>query len=234
MPATAQRVIVTLALAGLTVAATGIGFAQNPPAPAPGGGQRVPAAERRPDLQGRVTAISPDGRTLTVNALPRPAADGQPPARDARPEPAQVIVTDRTQVLFFGVGENEAKLAPGLMAVVWLEEGSKDQAARVRLMRREGEERPDVQGRVVAVSPDGRTVTVEQRDGERVTGRTELRLAPYTQALYYGVEREGARPTAGYEVVAWFEKGSKDTAVRARFMKVDPAAAAAAPPQAPR
>ena len=122
---------------------------------------------------------------------------------------------------FFGVGEGEARPAPGLMAMVWLEEGSKDRAARVRFMRREGEERPDVQGRVVSVSPDGRTVTVETREGDRPGGKVDLRLAPYTQALFYGVDQGGAKPTPDYQVVAWLEKGSRDVPARIRFMKGD-------------
>jgi hypothetical protein len=210
--------------------------AQNPPGPAGGAppytppprtgeaGRDVPPQERRADLMGRVESVSPDGRSLTLSMPPRPGPDGRPPARDAKPEQATVNLGDRTQMSFFGVGEGEARPAPGLVAMVWLEEGSRDQAARVRFMRREGDERPDVQGRVVSVSPDGRTVTVETRDGERVTGKTDVRIAPYTQSLYYGVDRDGARPTPDYMVVAWYEKGSKDTAARIRFLKADPQA----------
>jgi hypothetical protein len=182
------------------------------------------AGDRRPDVMGRIANISPDGRTLTINVPARPSADGQPAPRDARPEPVAVTVTDKTRLLFFGVGEGEARLAPGQMAMVWLADGSRTEAARVRVMKREGEERPDVQGRVLAVSPDRKTITVEQRDGERVTGKTDFRIAPYTQTLYYGVDREGAKPMPDYLVVAWLEKGSKDTAVRVRFTKNDPGA----------
>jgi hypothetical protein len=178
-----------------------------------------PSRERPADVMGRVTAVSPDGRTLTVTMPPRPPENGQPPTRDLKPEEATVTLSDTTQILFFGVGDGQAQPAPGQMAMVWLEEGSKTRAARVRLMKREGEERPDVQGRVVSVSPDGRTITVEQRDRDKVIGRTDLRIAPYTQALYFNVTPNGARPTPDYEVVAWLEKGSKDTAVRVRFMK---------------
>ncbi len=196
-------------------------YAQNetlPPRPAEA---RTPT-ERRADVMGRITAVSPDGRTLTLSPPPPPrSTDGQPPAR---PEPTTVTVTDRTQFLFFGVSEGEAKPAPGLMAMVWLDEGSKDQAARVRFMKREGEERPDVQGRVLSVSPDARTITIETRDdrGEKPTGKIDLHIATYTQSLYYGVDRDGARPTPDYQVVAWLEKGSRDIPVKIRFMKNDP------------
>ena len=229
MPARRRTLIVML---GGVLAAGAALFAQDAPAPPRGiepGGRDAAPAERRPDVMGRVASVSPDGRSLTINVPPRPAGDGQPPPRDARPEPTQVTVTDRTKLLFFGVGDGEAKVMPGQMAMVWLAEGSRNEAARVRLMKREGEDRPDVQGRVVSVSPDGKTLTVEQREGDRVTGKTDVRLAPYTQTLYYGVDRDGAKPTVDYLVVAWLEKGSKDTAMRVRFTKNDPSATNAAP-----
>jgi hypothetical protein len=174
---------------------------------------------------GRVVDVSADGRTITVAAPPRPPAGGQPPAPDAKPEEVKVTLGDRTRVLFFGVGDDEALPTPGLMAMVWLEPGSKDQAARVRFMKREGDQRPDVQGRVTAVSRDGRTVTIETRDRdpqtgqEKVTGKADVKLAPYTQTQYFAVERGGAKPTPDYLAVVWFEKGSKDTAARAHFMR---------------
>jgi hypothetical protein len=216
MLAAHKRLLTLLTLLGLAT----FTYAQNETLPPRPGEPRAPA-DRRADVMGRVTAVSPDGRTLTILAPPpRPAAD-QPAA--PRPEPITVTLTDRTHLMFFGVGEGEAKPAPGLMAMVWLDEGSKDQAARVRFMRREGEERPDIQGRILSVSPDARTITVETRDdrGDKPTGKIDLHIAPYTQALYYGVDRNGARPTVDYQVVAWLEKGSRDVPLKIRFMKND-------------
>lgn len=192
-------------------------------------GAAAQPAEKRPDLMGRVVASTEDGRTLTLAMPPRQTDDGRPPAADVRPEEIKVTLTERTQVRFFGVSDGEAKIAPGMMAQVWLEEGSKDTAARVRFMKREGEQRPDVQGRVAAVAPDGKSITVELRERdpqtgqEKSAGKTELRLAPHTQVLYYGVDAGGAKPTADYLVIAWLDKGSKDTAARVRFMRNEPA-----------
>ena len=204
-----------------------LAIAQNPPPqpaqPAQPGGA-PPARQDPADLMGRVVDVSPDGRTITLAQPPRPAAN-QPPTPDAKPEEVKVTLTDRTRALFFGVTDGEAKPAPGLMAMVWLEPNSKDQAARIRFMKREGDEQPNVQGRVVAVSPDGRIVTVEQRERDPQTGqekvgaKTDVRLAPYTQTQYYAVESGGAKPTVDYLAVVWFEKGSKDTAARAHFVK---------------
>ena len=198
-------------------------FADDPPA-IPRAERDTRTQEKRADLMGRVTAVSPDGHSLTLSMPPRPGADGQPAARDAQGEQAVVLLSDKTKMLFFGVSDGRAHPEAGQMAMVWLEEGTKDQAARVRFMKREGEERPDIQGRIVAVSADGRMVTVETRDdrGDKPTGKIDLHLAPYTQSLYYGVDKDAARPTPDYQVVAWLEKGSKDTPVRIRFMKNDP------------
>ena len=228
MPSTRLRNLVTV-LAPVLVLTAALAIAQTPPAqPAPAGqpGAEGPGAPRQApaDLMGRVVEVSDDGRTITLAMSPRPA-NNQPPAADTKPEEAKVALTDKTRTLFFGVGDGEARPAPGLMAMVWLEPGSKDQAARVRFMKREGEERPDVQGRVTAVSPDGRTVTIETRERdpqtgqEKVTGKADVKLAPYTQTQYYAVERGGARPTPEYLAVIWFEKDSKDTAARAHFMR---------------
>jgi hypothetical protein len=189
--------------------------------------------EKRADLSGRVTAVAPDGKSLTLSMPARPSPDGQPPAPDARGQQATVNLTDHTQLLFFGVGDGQAIPTPGMMAMVWLDDTAKDTAARVRFMKREGEDRPDVQGRVLAVSPDGRTVTVETRGegSDRPVGKIDLHLANYTQALYYGVDRGGAKPTPDYLVVAWLEKGSRDTPARIRFMKNDPRDQAPQPPR---
>jgi hypothetical protein len=186
-----------------------------------------PSDQPRADIMGRVTTISPDGKILTLTPAPRPGPNGEPPAR---PQPVNVTLTDKTQTLFFGVGENQAQPTAGQMAMVWLEPGSKDQAARVRFMKREGEDRPDIQGRILSVSPDGKTITVESREEGQPATKTDLHLAPYTQSLYYNVPQNAAKPMPDYQVVAWLEKGSKTTPVRIRFMKNE---GREAPPAAP-
>ena len=75
-----------------------------------------------------------------------------------------VTSTHKTQTLFFGVGENQGAAHCGPDGDGVVEPGLKDQAARVRFMKREGEDRPDIQGRILSVSPDGKTMTVETRD----------------------------------------------------------------------
>ncbi len=220
MLAAHKRLLATLTLIALST----FTYAQTETQlPRPGDPRGAASTERRADVMGRITAVSPDGRTLTITAPPQRPAAGGDQAAPPRSEPTTVTLTDRTHLIFFGVAEGEAKPTPGLMAMVWLDEGSKDQAARVRFMKREGEERPDVQGRVIAVSPDARTITVETRDdrSDKPIGKIDLHIAPYTQSLYYGVDQGAARPTVDYQVVAWLERGSRDVPVRIRFMKGD-------------
>lgn len=219
-----QRTLVMCAVAGLAALVMAQQSGPGGQGPAGAGAEGREPSEKKPDLMGRVAGISGTGRQITV-VLPPRGGDGQPITRDAKPEEVRVTLTDKTRQQFFGVEEGEAVPAPGLMVMVWFEEGSRDTAARVRFMKREGEQRPDVQGRVVGVSQDGRTITVETREfdretgKEKVLGKMDVRIAPYTHALYFGVEPGGAKPTVDYLVVGWFEKGSKDTAARIRFMK---------------
>ncbi|HSI35252.1 MAG: hypothetical protein ACAI43_25240 [Phycisphaerae bacterium] len=217
-----RSLLVVAALVGSPV----VGFAQ-PAGNGAGGAPAAPAGERRPDVMGRVVNVTEDGRTIML-ALPPAGATGAQPA--GRPEELRITLTERTRQVFMGVGEGQAKATPGLMAMVWLEAGSKDVAQTARFMK-QGEDRPDVQGRVTSVSPDGLTIGVETRDRDPQTGQEKppgaatIRLAPYTQHQYFGVEPGGAKPTVDYLVIAWFEKGSKETAARVRFLKNEPASA---------
>src|SRR5438445_5116822 len=96
---------------------------QDVPPPRPGDLQRADPADRRPaepraDIAGRVASVSPDGRSVTVSIQPRRAEGPRAAAPpDARGEQTTFVITDRTQLAFFGVGEGEARPAPGLMAM---------------------------------------------------------------------------------------------------------------------
>lgn len=200
----------TLTLLALTALSLGLSAQPRPDQPANN--------EPRADVMGRVVAVSGDLRTITIAIPPREASNNP----NARPEEKRINLNDRTKMLFFGVTDGEARPAVGQMAMIWLEPGSSDIAARARFMKREGEERPDVQGRIKSIN--GQTLIVETRDrdpatgAEKVTGETTVRIAPYTYVQYFGVEKDGAKPTAEYLIVGWFEKGSKDTLARVRLL----------------
>jgi hypothetical protein len=77
---------------------------------------------RGPDLRGTITAISPDGKVVTLEK--RPGVD---------PTKVEIKLTDKTEVEFVGTEKaEEKKLTVGYYAAVWLQEGSKDTAVVVQ------------------------------------------------------------------------------------------------------
>jgi RNA polymerase sigma factor (sigma-70 family) len=82
--------------------------------------------ERDVLLSGKVVAIAKDGQGLTLEAA---GARG-------RGEPVKKVdikFTDKTNLIYHGVGTGGAKLTEGYHAQVWLEEGSMDTAAQIYL-----------------------------------------------------------------------------------------------------
>jgi hypothetical protein len=76
---------------------------------------------------------------------------------------------------------------------------------------------------VVAVSPDGKRVTLEipaQARGEDAT-RTEIQITDKTEIGYDGVGLNGAKPTVGYHAQVWLSKEAADRAAKVSFSVVD-------------
>jgi RNA polymerase sigma factor (sigma-70 family) len=67
-------------------------------------------------LRGRVVGVAPGGKGFTVE-LP-------PAERGAEGKRVEVKITDRTRVVYMGVGPDGARLTEGYAAQVWLEDGS--------------------------------------------------------------------------------------------------------------
>jgi hypothetical protein len=78
-----------------------------------------------------------------------------------------------------------------------------------------------VSGKVVSVSPDGATITLEQPSAVRgqEPKRVEMKLATQTRFVYSNVGPDGARPTVGYLAQLRLIDGSKDTPSHATFEK---------------
>jgi hypothetical protein len=81
------------------------------------------------------------------------------------------------------------------------------------------EKKPVVTGRVIEVADDGRRITLEGKPGKPGARpqQREIKLTDATVAVYYGVPREGDRPTVGYQAVATLDKEAPDTAVSVEF-----------------
>jgi hypothetical protein len=93
------------------------------------------------------------------------------------------------------------------------ERGQRDEAA------------PSLFGKVVAVSNDGKALTVETapmgRGGEEAK-RSEVRLTDKTELTYRGgIDPNGARPTVGYYARVWLQPGAKDVAAKVHFTITD-------------
>jgi hypothetical protein len=161
---------------------------------------------------GKVAAVAADGKTITLEV----------PAAVRGEEPMKVVVKlgGQAAVSYFNVGPDKAKIAEGMQARVWLEGGSKDTAARVVLMGTVPERWATVTGKVVGVSKDGATITLEQPPVARGEGptRVAIKLAE-TRVAYTGVGPGEAKPTEGYFAQVRLVDGSKDTAAQVLFMK---------------
>ncbi len=176
------------------------------------------STRRGGDLTGRVAGVSKDGLTLTFRLPTRVRGEDE--------KTIDVRLTPKTILTYSFIPKGGTKPAEGYVAVVSLEHGSKDTAARVDFAGDEGRpergavaKQADAAGKVVGVSKDGMTVTVEvspRARGEEVT-RREVKIGDKTRLTYQTVGPNGDRPTEGYQVAAWLAEGSKDTADKLVF-----------------
>jgi hypothetical protein len=78
-----------------------------------------------PDFTGQITAVSNDGRTITVEIPPE--------EKGGESRKVEVKLTDKTKTCYSGVDAGGEKPTVGYVIQVWLAKGSKDTAAGVRL-----------------------------------------------------------------------------------------------------
>jgi RNA polymerase sigma factor (sigma-70 family) len=165
-------------------------------------GKPVEGKGQLADHSGRIVGLS-GGKVLTVEV---PAAEkGQLTRMDIK-------LTDATKESYHGVAADGAKPTEGYQVQVWLAEGSKDTAARVRFTR--NHPRKYVVGKIVNVSADGSRFTVESLPGGKggeSAGR-EIKTTAKTTLVFSNVFTGGARINKGYHVHGWLVPGSDDTA----------------------
>jgi hypothetical protein len=179
------------------------------------------ARGRRPHVSGKVVGLSKDGRTLNVEVPSR-----RP--REEEPKKMELKLGAKTTIAFHNVGLQGARIAEGLEVQVWYEEGSKDRPEVVSFSGTERVGRRDVApgaaGRVVGVSKDGKTITLEaQERGRREGGKKiDIKLGPKTAMSFHNVPLGGAKLAEGLAAAVWLEEGSKDTAGSVRFIGTIP------------
>jgi ferric-dicitrate binding protein FerR (iron transport regulator) len=169
-------------------------------APQKKGGGKIPM------LTGKVTAVSADGKQITVETPPpKPGVD---------PQPHVVHVTDQTKLSYFGVEKDADRPTVGYRAMVLLDPEKPDTATSIEFGIRD----PQVSGRVTAVSADGKALTLAVYRKGQPLAQAEVRLTDRTRLSYSGVDREGEKPTEGYAAQVWLREGSPDAAVEVRFV----------------
>jgi len=166
-------------------------------------------------LSGKVISVSADGKTLTFKLPPK--------SRDDFDKTIDVKLTEKTTVVYSNVAQGETKPEGGYHANVWLKEGAKDTAARVEFQgkaetfdRSAPPRKADTQGRVVAVSKDGKLLTIETPGGgreERIEPmKHDIKISDKTRLVYFQIPAGGDHLAEGYLARIWLADGSKDTA----------------------
>lgn len=169
------------------------------------GESRAFAQEKIPTFNGRVVAVSGDGKTVTIEG--KSGKPGVPsPRRD-------VAITLRTELAFFGAEKGADRPTIGMRVTAVLDKSSPETAAAMEF----GEKVPTVSGTVTQVSDDGRTLTIEvYRKGDTPLART-IAIDERTRLSYVGIEPSAAKPTVGYPASIWLAKDS-DRATEIRFV----------------
>jgi RNA polymerase sigma factor (sigma-70 family) len=168
----------------------------------------VVQARRDPDVAGKVTALSADGKGLTLKPLDR--------NRREELEPVEIKLTDATRVELTGALKVlGGKLKVGDAVAAWLQDGSKETAIALQAQRQ-----PDIAGKIMAVAADGKglTLKVPPRNRGDEPATLEIKLTDATKVVTPRGERLGAplsertKPQVDYLGSVWLHEGSQDTA----------------------
>jgi RNA polymerase sigma factor (sigma-70 family) len=168
----------------------------------------IQASRPHPGAAGVVTAISADGKTLSLESR----------GRNGEVIKGEVTLGDGATIEFAPSAGKNKKLKVGQTVSVWFQEGSRETVASVLVeLHRKS---PDVVGTVTAVSADAKKITVEiRRRGEDSASQSEITLTDKTDVEFAGTDKSEEKPTVGYSATIWLQEGSKDTAAAVLFTK---------------
>jgi RNA polymerase sigma factor (sigma-70 family) len=152
----------------------------------------IERGRRRGDIAGKVIARAKDGKTITLEVPGKTRGD--------EPTKIEIKIGDKTSVVYYNVTAGGTKVVEGLQAEVWLEEGSRDSAVTVGLIAVPKLRWPLILGKVVGVSKDGKTITLEvpPRTRREEPKPFDVKITPRTRVAYSGVGPDGAKPAEGY------------------------------------
>jgi RNA polymerase sigma factor (sigma-70 family) len=178
------------------------------------------AAFRGPDVAGKVISVAKDGNGFTLEV---------PAPRDPAEEPKKIDVrlNTGTVLIYSNVPRGGAKLTEGYGVRIWWGDGPNGSSpASVHLIGPEGERgrgtgRPpeaDVTGKVVGLTNDGKTITLERRVRGQEPEKVEIQLGDKTAVLFQNVGPDGTTVAEGLQARVWLEVGSKDRAAKVSFV----------------
>jgi RNA polymerase sigma factor (sigma-70 family) len=164
--------------------------------------------EKQPEWNGKVAAAAADGKSFTVEVAPM--------VRGAAAAKQEIKIDDKTQVTYLSVGPDGEKPSVGHLARVWLADVTKENAARVVFRGVPKERWEVVEGKVVAVAADGKSITLEFQSRERrePPKRVDYKLTEKANLIFHGVEPDGAKLKEGYIGRVYLEDGAKDVAAQ--------------------
>jgi hypothetical protein len=166
------------------------------------------------NFQGKIVAVAKDGKSFTLESTTSPTQRGE----EAVKKQVTIKIDDKTELKFFGVGPDGAKLAVGLSVQIWITADAKDVAAKIQI----GSIKEDrlglaFSGKLAAVSKDGRTLTFESGRRGDDANTTEIKLTARTMLAYADIAKNANKPTVGYDADVWLERGSKTDAAAISF-----------------
>jgi RNA polymerase sigma factor (sigma-70 family) len=174
------------------------------------------------DLSGRVAGIVPDGRSVALEVRPevKKGEDknaGGPKVKVEEPlQQVNVPITPATKVIYNGVPLNGATPTVDYHANVWLD-GTAAKTIHFDAVSRE-KRGPDLSSQVLAVTPDGKRITVALQPKEKF-GNPEERDIDISAAkiIFNNVHPGEAKPQEGYQVQVWLDPKAQGTATVATF-----------------
>jgi RNA polymerase sigma factor (sigma-70 family) len=164
-----------------------------------------------PDIRGKVTSVSKDGATLSIETGRRGGSG----------KTVEVKLTINTVLTYSGVEQGGTKPTVGYTADVWYKRGDNTAAAAIHFHAAGNGARPDrgdgqtgVSGRLTAIANGGKLITVEKPPQERggQAEQVEIKLTDKTRIFYNNIPPDGAKLTEGSAVRVSLAEGSKDTA----------------------
>src|SRR5581483_7700000 len=113
------------------------------------GEKRDIAFEKKLSAFGKVIAVSSDGKSITIEGpAPKPGAD---------PASSVVEISERTELIYYGMRTSGDKPTVGYRVVAWLDRAAPTQATRIEF----GEKEPALAGAVAAVSENRKQITID-------------------------------------------------------------------------